>query len=506
MTTEDEEVELDEDLAAALAEEEQDNDNDLTGERAIEERAEVAAEVAAIRAEISPPRKNKGGRPKKKAMGDIPPTIPISPASTKPRDRDLMYVWNNIVKAIEAKGFGGPEGVTIAIKRFATGANRVDPMDLNPIQGATVGGSTTRTPGEDLYDYIVRAYHVPAGAGPSIYRCRFSLKISTDNFLGVADLTLPAAADIRRQWEAEAQLKRDREREADFGKIIGGPPLAAPWQPQVQTPPHLSGAPPYPTSSPSAPTTDPTLLQWVMAQYERERRENARLGVPPPPPPPIALPVAGPPVISEDFESRVARTVVQTLQAMGITPQAAGLGAAPSAQPGLTPGAVTTAVTTPMDAAKAFFQQMREFKQMDAQMREMFAPEEEEEETPTAAAAQPTVIVPEADEDAMKPINETFARFDGDPIIFGKQKEGEGMVQYIIRLSTANPKIAGALLEKGAKVLDQGSFGKLMTAFTQMGGPQAHAAGQLAGAQLSGGQAPQAQTNGAAAGWKPSVG
>jgi len=118
---------------------------------------------------------------------------------------------------------------------------------------------------------------------------------------------------------------------------------------------------------------------------------------------------------------------------------------------------------------------MREFRRMEAEMREMFAPEEEEE-TPVAAPALPTVVVaPEVDEHAMQPVNSSSSASRGSPVMYGKQGEGETTLQWLTRNALGNPKISGKILEKGMQMLDQGTFGKLVSALTNMGGQQAQA-------------------------------
>lgn len=244
----------------------------------------------------------------------------------------------------------------------------------------------------------------------------------------------------------------------------------------------------------------------VFNMYERERREAARLGQQPPPPPFDPRLLAGLPTNPAppmDLEERITRTVVETLRGLGIVPQA---NAAPPTAPPLTTPVVATAVTAPMNAAKEFFQQMREFKKMEADMREMFAPEEEDELPPPAPPVA-TVLAdpPEPDDRALHPINEQFARFEDAPIMFGKQADGETTIQWLARLAMGNPKIAGKLLEKGATLLDQSSFGKLVSAFTQMGGPQAQAARNLpAGAVVE--HPPQANGAPSKAGFTPNIG
>lgn len=497
---------LDPDLEAALRQDEEDEGNPPQT---------VAAEPATPAA---PVRKNKGGRPKKKPMEPIAQATPglagaPLPTAERPRSLDVASVWERILEKLRDRGLGGSEMVTIGVTQISIGPNREEPKHLNAIPGEAVGGTRTRTPGEDLLDYLERGIHVPSGMGPCKYRLMFRLRgvpvSSGDANLGVAEVTLPSAADIRKRWEAINQLQRDRERDNDFGPMprasysrMGGyfPPGGE--QPvdrggghtqvgEVRLPP---------------PGVDPRddIINRVWDMYERERRLSQRLGEAPPPPPDPRL--YGPPPAQPGLtKADVASAVVETLQALGVIPKPGAAPAAPSAPP-LTQPVIQQAVTAPMNAAKEFFTQMREFTKMKREMREMVLEDEPDDPEPTPVPVAPvaTVVTPPPEDDrAMHPINEQFARFDGDPIMFGKQAEGETWPQYALRVATANPKITGALLEKGAKMLDASSFGKLVAAFTNMGGAQAQAARNLPQ------NTPVEAANGAPAqgqGWSPNIG
>lgn len=509
--------ELDPELAAALADDEDEGDPpQATDDDDGFIDPEKQAAVDEVRRELQHPKRR--GRPKGSHTRKPPEPIAaptMASASAPPpivkRPMDMEGIWENILQQLQDRGMGGPEMITIGINQVTLGATREPPKKLNSIPGEAVGGTRNRTPGEDLQDYLERAIHVPLGTGPAMYRLIFRLRgVSRggDAIMGRAEVTLPSAVDIRKRWEAVAQLARDKERENDFGPMPRQS-YARPWGEQ-QIP--MGAAPQMPpTPAAAAPSgMDPFAAQMfdrLFGMYERERREAARLGQAPPPLP--FDPRTMQPIVAQapdNLEERVTKTVVDTLRALGLVPQPGAPPAAPVAPPLTTP-VVATAVTAPMNAAKEFFQQMREFKKMEADMREMFAPEEEPEPDPPPPPPVATVLREDDEDDDRKltPINEQFARFEGDPIMFGKQAEGETTWQWLARVALGNPKIAGKLLEKGAAMLDQSSFGKLVSAFTQMGGPQAQAARSH---PLPQGNpvVEHPQANGAAPGFRPSIG
>ena len=493
--------EVDSDLAAALAEDEEDDD-----------QPQAAAPPVPQPAPASPVKKNKGGRPRKNSGPISQPATSASspePADVGPRELDVGAIWEDIIERIGARGLGGAEQVSIAARQTIIGPNREEAKQMAPIDGASVAGTSSRTPGEDLIDYLERVFQVATNAGPAKYRLWFQLRggAKNDRSLGTAEVVLQSAADIRKRWEAVATMQRDRERERDFGGAA--PSYRRPTYagaPERHAPQAFDGGSMPTPAAPAAAGGNAfmeSMFDRVWGMYERERREAARLGQAPPPPPDPRTFMQQPAAPAVDnLEERIARTVTQTLQTLGVIPTPGAPPLAPAAPPLTTP-VVAQAVTAPMTAAKEFFTQMREFRRMEAEMREMFAPEEEEE-TPVAAPALPTVVVaPEVDEHAMQPVNEQFIRFEGEPVMYGKQAEGETTLQWLTRNALGNPKISGKILEKGMQMLDQGTFGKLVSALTNMGGQQAQAVRNLPP------NAAQPQANGSqsrAAGWTPNIG
>src|SRR5260370_37721208 len=101
---------------------------------------------------------------------------------------------------------------------------------------------------------------------------------------------------------------------------------------------------------------------------------------------------------------------------MGFTPALA----AKLNSPQLSAQAVQQSVADPMEGAKAFFRTLREFREMDAQMREEFAPEETEPKQLVAAATETKV---EVDKTALRPIPLAGALFGGRPVNYGEKEE-----------------------------------------------------------------------------------
>jgi hypothetical protein len=519
----DEDDDLDPELEKHLEDDEEPYFGDA--EDTAEPSPEVAAAAAEVRAEVA--ATSKRGRPRKPKGHVAGEPIAPQPSSKEPVTRNLQEVWNDIVDRVRDRGLGGPDAVTISVIRHTIGPNREARVNLNAIPGQMVGGTSSMTPGEDLEDYVTRAYHVPSGTGPALYRFRFTLRNApkNDRHLGSAEILLQSAKDIRAQWEAAAQIQRERERERDYQPVGRAPFTGSSFAGLVGAAPRERG---YSTTEPSMPTaadrptTAPTMpmpaqggdttmmfLQYLMSQNEQARQEALRLGQRPPELPPEVLKILGgaaPQAASAaDLESRIARTVVETLKAMGIAPAPQTVAAAPHVP--LTKEVVAT-VSDPMAAAKSFFSQMREFAKMQDEMREMFAPPEDDEPPKPPVQTAPTVIAPQEDDDpnALRPVNETFARFEDAPIMFGKKAEDETTFQWLVRLGTGNPKIVGKVLEQGAKLLDGGTLQKLIEVLTRGAvPPQGPPARGLPNGAPIGPQPQQAQANGGRAGWTPNV-
>jgi hypothetical protein len=514
-----EDDELDEDLVKHL-DDGSDDEPYFEGEDDKEPSPEVQAAAAEVRAEVAAPRRGRRKKAQHVAGEPIALQAAASGEHASAVTRNLQEVWDDIINRVRDRGLGGPDAVTISVTRHVVGPNREAPVNLNAIPGQMVGGTSSMTPGEDLEDYLTRAYHVPSGTGPALYRVRFTLRNApkNDRHLGSAEIMLQSAKDIQRQWEMSAQILRERERERDYSPVVprggsapglGGAPRERGYS---QVEPIMQTAADRPTLAPAMPSTsgDMTMmfLKYLMDQNDVARQEALRLGQQPPQLPPEVLKLIGG-VLPQtqtagpvDLETRVAKTVVETLRAMGIVPQQQVAGATPAVVP-LTKEVVAT-VSDPMSAAKSFFSQMREFAKMQDEMREMFAPEEEEV-PPVVLPAVPTVFAAvEEDENALKPVNEQFARFQDAPIMFGKKGDDETNFQWLVRLGTGNPKVIGAALEYGAKILDSGTLGKLIEALTQQGGQRQGPRGLPTGAQAP--QPSHPQANGTAGGWTPSVG
>lgn len=445
--------------------------------------------------------------------GTPTPAIEALPTPAKgrpPLDKTMQQTWDDLVDELRQTGYE-PSNVTIAVRRFPEGPQRGTAQDLNPIAGELVGGASNLTPGEELHDHLARYYHIPLNAGPSRYRLWFYLRgfaARQKSHLGTADIHLPSAVDVRRMLAMQDEARREKERTAYDESL---PPRAvghAPRGPHPDDPPYLGEGPmggyipprpqaypqpqPVVMPPPAAPAMDP-MMKPLFEAWQAQAIAAIQRGMQPPPMPQSPVQPQG--VTKED----VAQIVVETLRATGL------IGGAP-AQP-LTPERVQESVASPMSAAKQFFAQFREFKQMEREMEDMFGPDEPE---PAAAAPIPVVATVIAKPDApdteyeLKPVGGAIAQqFMGAPVLFAPQKPDETTFQWLMRLAGGNPIIAqrmmGKAAEMGMQIIDKAGLAKLVGAIVSNaipGGPP-QAQGQVV-------EAPQQQQQSNGAAFKPS--
>jgi len=515
--------ELDPSVAAALNEPDDDDEGPPEDE---EHDDEPETPQAAATEPAPPPRpagRPKGSRNRKPSPGSGfaepkagPPTAIAGLPEPAPRgrpagDRTMQQTWDDIVEDLALKGYQ-PADVTIAVRRFPVGPERSAHHDLNPIPGELVGGAGALTPGEELYEHVVRFYHIPLNAGPSRYRLWFCLRGTQRNYLGMVDLNLPPAVEMRRMIAMQDEARREHDRakamegeplptrqtygrapQRQVGPHPDDPPFLGEPPPPMggYVPPRYVGQPAMPQPQPMPPSPATAFADAIMNEWQTQAMEAIRRGMQPPPPPQAAAQ----PLTKAD----IAQTVVEVLQAMEAA-KPKPVQSPPGGQE------VTARVGDPLDGMERMFDFWARMDKMRDRMREQVLGDE-----PEATAAAPTTATviakpetPEEDEFELKPVGGPLAQqFMGAPVLFAPQKPEETTFQWMTRLASGNPAIAGKVLgkaaEMGMKIIDQAGLAKVVGAVVANAVP-----GGLPGGPGQVVESPQPQQNGAGA-WKPNL-
>ena len=464
MATKEQEEELEAELDAAAAEAEGDE----------EDESEIGDASDRLRPQV---KKGRPGRKRKRVNGNGEGNVTKSSHLSEGTDtrsqaiasKDAAVIWDAVLE--QARRDNRPPAlVGISVLKLGIGAYPSEAQNMNMINGDLVCGDEHTSPGDALVRYITDVYHIPTSDTPKLYKLSFHYRTGTRNQIQspVAELRLAAPQEILAQRAAEERFRQQKAINDAVKNVRGSAGVGAvPMQPPYVQPNPGYPQPGYPMQQQPYPYyPPPPMPQGGSEQMEAMRREvaavmgamneRARLEGLIPPPAPIAPPV--PQISAEEQAARTAQVVAQVLTGMGFTPALA----AKLNSPQLSAQAVQQSVADPMEGAKAFFRTLREFRQMDAEMREEFAPEPEEEKKPAQLPPMDATKV-EVDKTALKPMPLAGALFGGKVPNYGEKGEDEALASYITRIALGNPEIALGFVEK----LSNSALAKALPAIVQ---------------------------------------
>jgi|SRR5579864_2451048 len=411
---------------------------------------------------------------------------------------EASQVWEKILREVAPQKQYGPENIYALVYRYGVGsvsgqtfhANRVY---LTRIDGMSIAGNETVSPGEALTEYMETVVH-PSSPGAARYELNFHKR--TGSTIKVGEMQFAHPQEVARQRAAAAEHTA-RMQASGFGAPTPMPGRGYPAPGYGQPPPYYP--PPASPYSPPPPYYPPPQDPAIRGEVEAMRREVATMlgridegrareaekrGEPPPQP--IAPQIIAPAAAPESEEMRIARIVRAVLHESGVKP--VGVGAPPV---GVGVAAVTTQVK---DGIGALRDAMSMFKELDKFRREvgMAAPDEDGE---VVQAPNPIVEDPNAPAFGVKPV--PFATYKGKQIMYpmpqyevdeggNKIRVDESFLEKSGRFVAANPEFALSFLEGASKVLGQGAFGQLLQAVAAQGGGAAKAAAEMAGRTANG--------------------
>lgn len=447
-----------------------------------EEEQEPAANAApVVPTPLAPAPARKRGRPRGKPTG-----TGLAP-STEHSDEwpiQAVEVWDRIVHDVLPKMECTPQNVYCLVYRFGMGAYSAqgdptkDQMYVARIEGPSIGGTPSQSPGEALTDYMEMVVH-PQASGPARYQLLFNWLRGGGIKMGHMSLPHPTEIARRRAFAGEYAIRQQMSGGVD--PMMGPPAMprtgyGQPPQPYPQ--PQYYPQPPqyYPSPMPQDSGEVAAMrrdLATVLGRFDEIARRDAEARGQPAPPP-IAPQVAPPPVESEDV--RLARLIDAALERRGVGSKPVGVGA--------TPATATASIVDRMNTGLGELVEFAEmFKKFDKVRKTVFGVGAAEEEA--AEIPPPTIEDPNAPAFGVRPI--PFSNYQGKPVMWPKptiDQEGneveESILSRVMKFAAANPDLSLAALERASKVLSQGAFAQLLQSFTAQGGQAAQAAATMA--------------------------
>jgi hypothetical protein len=263
-------------------------------------------------------------------------------------NQDGIEVWNQVISQLEA-GNHSPYDVQILVQAPGNAGQ----MAMGTIDGGTVAGGGSVSPGEALLNRLEDGFHLlRPNSPPVVYTLKFQWKTGGLPFKTAA-VILPSKNEILAMRE---QRMRDEQSQGQaygpptgmgrpWGNGHGGAPPQAAAPAYVYPPQYAQPNPAYyppPPPQPQPQGVDPYIRQSIetlTSMLNEVREENARLRNQPPPAPFVAppMPVAAPPPPPQApppaamTEEGIARLVMMTVQTL--VPhlrQPTGAGATPS--------------------------------------------------------------------------------------------------------------------------------------------------------------------------------
>lgn len=480
--------------------EEDDLDPDL--DAAAEEAEAAAAPKPVAPTPIHRGRRRRAGRSMRPVAS--PAATPAGPqaAPTRPRNaaqevgtKDIGLIWTGVIEKLHLDQ-RSPAEVWIRVKRIDMSPNRTAAdatSDLPPIDGQAVAGTSEISPGQDLLNYVTEVYHLSDPRGPAKYIFDISYKSGQSGRFPApqGELLLGDPRAIIRQRDAAQAVARRRQMEgqhqgpyvpqgvprwggpSDVGSTGGGghgsytPGMGAGM---FQPPPQAGYQPPV-VQAPAGASPE------MLAMYQRtndqmnylmgQLQQRAQLeGLPQFAQP---APVQQSP---EQAAATMAQAIVMAMKAVGMGPPPTPV--APVAAP-IPPVAPATAeqvrqqVGRPSDGLRALAQELRQRKEIEAELRDLLGiipPEEGEDEEPVRT---PQSIEIQDDPFKMSEIPVVGQAIGVGKILYGKQVEGETLSAYAMRLAMHNPDAAQKILGGIMSRVSEGALGQVLRQMVERG-------------------------------------
>jgi hypothetical protein len=427
---------------------------------------------------------------------------PDTTPTNEPWPADGEQLWDAIAAATDRGAlvtYGAARAADwkIDVTRTGLGPMPSPAVKMQSIDGAAVGGSEQRTPGEMLYDYLAELYH-PLAPGMAKYDLQFVIKRRGAFKRGAIEL--PAPAELAQQRARVAQHAQT----TSLGAL--GQPGGVPMPPRTNWPTGVGATPQQAMSYPQqqqpgyypAPQDNGTRdsvdamrreVAMLMGRIDEATRQAAAqpIGVGSAAPTPAPLP--------EDLETRIAKVVLTTLGALGIGPAQRQAPSDPPPPP-VAPigfGAPTQGIGTVVETARNHMSGLKEILGIMKEFRELdqgFAGKPPEDDAAEEREENPVPAVPAVIEDAAAfkvraiPFSETPLN-GGKQILWVERIDGESTTEWLTRMGAANPDAALNILKTGMHMLDQMSIGQLVKQWMERGGSMGQAA-QVVAAQANG--------------------
>jgi hypothetical protein len=311
------------------------------GRRANDDDGEKPTPVATS----EPPKKNKGGRPRKVrpteiAAASTPTTEPLDavPLDDEMWSRDPQEVWARIIEKVLAKGLYPDRDVSITVMRMPSGPVVGEWQRLTSISGRAVYvPNSPVASGEMLMNYIQDVYHVSA-VGPCKYELGFILADAKSRLMKKCQFVLGDPRELMAMKNRAAMAQQAAAYSASGYSPM--PPVPSPYPIGMGNPgsyrPNTGGGEPTAVAAPAVAVPAPApsgqssldleairrieqLQQQIAFQFgmmnAQQQAEAARAiglaSLPSPGPAPAAAPAG-------NDDARIARVVADTLRGMGI--------------------------------------------------------------------------------------------------------------------------------------------------------------------------------------------
>ena len=464
-------------------------------------REVLVPKAAAVPTEPAPPPVGVAAAPKPRAAAPPPAAVqePLTPTSEP--TKTAVARWPLVLERLAQEGRNASH-VTIRVYRTALGhfAGQSVPIMLGPLEGANVEGNEQMAPSDALTEAVTQVYHM-ARKGPAKYNLEFHYKVAPREARGgtmicAGDLTLDdpdaIAAQERRTQEYFAKQSAPREMPFSYARGTSG---VVEKSPGVWGPLRIE-----PQSNSQIDDLRRDLAKLIGGQNATEEVRTIitqALAGAMPPPAAVTPPV---PQLSEQEREWIEEGRFRAMAArLGYVPRAenVGVGAMPpaaAAMPHQPPTQVVSqAVGDPLAGVQGLLRSLEALEGLKPRFAKL------------AGVAMPELAA-DGDEGPPEPVvpddpnpfglqEVPVTRFQGNPIMI--PTKADGFVETVQAFAMANPNLAMEMLTRVAGVLNSGAFGALIEKLTNLGGPPAQVARQVAARGVTG-TGSEPQLNGAA--------